>query len=201
MFAPPLVNSKVEHYERGPAAYSITTVVLQKRASQTPGWWKHLWTQEKVMDTRKFLEEHEELLPKLEKDREAIIREAYSEKIDTEATWAFWPPIFLWLYWSLLISCRNPVKNLPKPKIPKWPWPTMYFTITKRAMLEVRDFKGWRIRNILRGQDIVMESCVSKDGAIWKCLCIPFLFQVSLCTCEVSFLYWFYVPDLEYLTN
>ena len=50
------------------------------------------------MDTRKFLEEHEELLPKLEKDREAIIRKAYSEKIDTEATWVFWPPIFLWLY-------------------------------------------------------------------------------------------------------
>jgi len=56
----------------------------------------HFWAQriftaplpEKVMDTRKFLEEHEELLPKLEKDREAIIREAYSEKIDTEATWA-----------------------------------------------------------------------------------------------------------------
>ena len=43
------------------------------------------------MDTRNFLEEHEELLPKLEVDREAIIREAYSEKIDTEATWAFWP--------------------------------------------------------------------------------------------------------------
>ena len=43
------------------------------------------------MDTRKLLEEHEELLPKLEVDREAIIREAYSEKIDTEATWAFWP--------------------------------------------------------------------------------------------------------------
>ena len=43
---------------------------------------------EKFTDTRSFLEEHPELLPKLDADREALIRQAYSEKIDREATWA-----------------------------------------------------------------------------------------------------------------
>lgn len=43
---------------------------------------------EKVTDTRSFLEEHPELLPKLDADREALIRQAYSEKIESEATWA-----------------------------------------------------------------------------------------------------------------
>lgn len=44
--------------------------------------------EERVTDTRSFLEEHPELLPKLDADREALIRQAYSEKIDREATWA-----------------------------------------------------------------------------------------------------------------
>ena len=43
---------------------------------------------ERVTDTRSFLEEHPELLPKLDADREVLIRQAYSEKIDREATWA-----------------------------------------------------------------------------------------------------------------
>lgn len=43
---------------------------------------------EKIHDTRSFLEAHPELLPKLDAEREALIRQAYSEKIDREATWA-----------------------------------------------------------------------------------------------------------------
>ncbi|CAL1148108.1 unnamed protein product, partial [Cladocopium goreaui] len=39
---------------------------------------------ERVTDTRSFLEEHPELLPKLDADREVLIRQAYSEKIDRE---------------------------------------------------------------------------------------------------------------------
>ena len=49
--------------------------------------WSHR-LQEQVADTRSFLEDHPELLPKLDAEREAVLRQAYSEKIDYEATWA-----------------------------------------------------------------------------------------------------------------
>ena len=59
--------------------------------------------QAKITDTRSFLDANVALLPKLEEEQQALIHQAYGEKIDSETTWAagqtrLWPPWNRWLH-------------------------------------------------------------------------------------------------------